>query len=297
VSECPACGKTIKTGQKFCISCGAKLTIQSGTVYTSGARIRLLIPDTEIVNIKQLIEKEETKIIIRSIKNLFKKYSYDDNLRKQIYDIIGEILIENPKFFMKELYKSVQYKAMKFLSPQQKQEMEKYILRKFCFFKEEQFLTSSLGSLSIGVYAIYGGSFYVTNRRIIAQGFINRMRSKGVGGGPLSLVMLIHDIYRLSSAISQSWKKKLKNKVDKTKPCFGFEIPLVGVHRIDRKKKMIKFATKFEYEHKGETKIKTAKLVAIPLKEKGETKGDFQKRRETVLSKFNDVLNSKIEEM
>ena len=45
------------------------------------------------------------------------------------------------------------------------------------------------------------------------------------------------DIYLLSSAISQSWKKKLMNEVDKTKPCFGFEIPLVGVHRIDKKKK------------------------------------------------------------
>ncbi len=230
---------------------------------------------------------------------MFKKYSYDDSLRKQIYDIIGEILIENPEFFMKELYKSVQYKAMKFLSPQQKQEMEKYILRKFCFFKEERFITSSLGWLHIGVYEIYMGSFYVTNRRIIAQGRIHRMSAVGTtaGGGIASLLMMIQDIYLLTSAISQSWKKKLKNEVDKTKPCFGFEIPLVGVHRINRKKKSIKFATKFEYEHKGETKIKTAKLEVMPLKEKGETKEDFQKRRETVLSKFNDVLNSKIEEM
>lgn len=303
ISKCPACGHTIKIGKNFCVYCGAKLTKQNGTITTTGARTQLAITNTERANLKQLIEKEKKREVIRYFKNLFKNYSYDTNLRKKIYDLIGEMLNENPEYFMKDLYirfyRKCVYKRRKPLTPQEISEMEEYILRKFCFYRGEQLITSSFGSLAIGIYRI-DGTFYVTNRRMIANGIIYNTMIGGMTDGPpniIDLVLILVNFYGVIRGLSTPWKKRIMKKFNEIKPCFGFEFPYIGIHHIQRKKKKIKFYLKYEYKHKGETKLKTPKLGIIPLKEKDEKKRDFKKRREMVLSEINEVLNSNIGKM
>lgn len=295
ISKCPACGKTNKTGKNFCVYCGAKLTKQNGAVITSGVHTQLTITDTDKTNLKQLIENEKKREIIRYFKNLFKNYSYDINLRKKIYDLIGDLLNQNPEYFMNKLYIPLNQKTNRLLSTQQKLEMEEYILKKFCLYKGERLITSSIGMITIGAHQI-NGRFYATNRRIIAQGFIIKRITGATGGDSiiLGVVTVLVDFYNFIYGLSSPWKKILKREFNEIKPCFGFEFPYISINQIQRKKKNIKFVLKYEYEHKGELKIKTPKLGIIPLKEKDENKNDFKKRRERVLSEINEILNSNI---
>ncbi len=295
---CPSCGKIVKISQNFCISCGANLSELIKTEKISRAPTQLAISDKERAKLKQLIMLKRKKEIIRFIKNLFINYSY--SLHEKIYDLIGEMLIENPEFFMKDLhrrlYKKFVYRGGRLFSPQLISEMEEYILRKFCFYKGEQIIIPSYGRLSIGIHHIHG-NLYVTNRRLIATGIISK---EGLDGGVAEhpgflIILLIAALYIYVRGAITPWKKILSRQINEIKPCFGFEFPYRDVHNIKRKKKKIKFVLKYEYKDKGQTKIKTLKLRIVPLihysfKHKYESKVEFRKRREMALSKINEVL-------
>ncbi|MFX1258265.1 MAG: hypothetical protein ACFFAN_10420 [Promethearchaeota archaeon] len=298
--ECPMCGKIIKADLNYCTQCGAKLSKQSGTVTTSGAPTRSAITDKDRANLKHLIVENKKNEIIKYLSNLFKNYSHDDTLRKEIYDIIGEILIENPEFFMKDLYFPLYKKIEKLLLSKEKEEMEKKILKKFCFYKGERFITFSKGRIIKKGFFDFRveGRFYLTNLRLIAHGKLPSIWAEFGAAMPITdggffLFILLSPFILTGSYFSKKKKKKALSKVS-GKPCFGFQFPLLRIHQIKRKEREIKFTIKFEHEWKGRTKMATAKLRVQPSKEKGENKRDFQTRREIVLTKINEILNSNV---
>jgi len=301
--KCPSCANILKISQKFCTSCGANLSEQIKNEKVSGAPTQLAIPGDEMANIKQLFMLKSKKKIVKQVYNLFKNYSY--SLHDKIYDLIGEMLLEKPKFFMKDLFPRMYIRILNFdrnfkspFSPQLVSEMEEYILRKFCFYKGEQIIMSSFGRLTIGKYEIRG-NFYVTNRRLITIGEpvnswghpIHVLEADVFG---LILIIPYSILYIFRNIIGTEWKKILNEEINEIKPCFGYEFPYTDLHDIRRFKKKIKFVIKYQYEDKGQTIIDTPNLGFIPLRyyKKYENKIEFQKRREEALSKINGIFNS-----
>ncbi|MFX1258262.1 MAG: zinc ribbon domain-containing protein [Promethearchaeota archaeon] len=298
-STCPACGITIKIGQKFCTSCGAKLSeknVIATSSGTSGAQTQMAIIDKDWETLKQLIEQKNKNEILKFLeKHLLNLSYYNDASRKKVYDLIGQMQTENPQFFMQKIFAKLYKKTDNLLSPQQKFEMDIYILEKCSFFKGEELITSSKGKVIEFGKLIFleheiRGRFYVTNQRIIAHGQIRRKTMTSLARGPEGyggMEFPYMDGIRIWTA---------RGAKDNILP-YGVSRNLILVTQIKRKEKSIQFNLEFKYEQKGKTKKATAKIGIEPLKEEYENKIDFQRRRETVLLKINELLNSNFQKM
>jgi hypothetical protein len=105
------------------------------------------------------------------------------------FDIVGEAYRANPDYFMKELYETFMVKIGKIIGIEKRQEMERYILEKFCLDEDEKILftckanvklTEMLeqeqsGKMKGGLFGIIitvkSGDIFITNQRLIAHGF------------------------------------------------------------------------------------------------------------------------------
>ncbi len=203
-----------------------------------------------------------------------------------VYDLIGETLIEDPPFFMNKVYASL---GTKKLSPIQNQKMQQYILQKFSFFEKEAFVTASDGNVRQNKILIKG-RFYITNYRIIAQGIMVAKTGIMVGllGGFLGAAIQQH--LRVSAYKGQ--QKILYTASEEKKACFGYQFPIFRAYNINRTISAVKYKVDTEFEHKGKVKKKTMAMTVTPKKNKGEKGMDFNVRKEEVLSKITELLNS-----
>ncbi|MHA1123791.1 MAG: hypothetical protein ACTSPC_13425 [Candidatus Heimdallarchaeota archaeon] len=163
-------------------------------------------------------------LIITLLNDLRSNESFQALSDTEFYDIVGETFTLNPKFFMTSIYpKKPNIRSM---------EIAKYIVEKFCLFDGEQILYEFQGDM--GQYQgktaviVSGGTIFVTNYRIIAQGSI---KAKGHSfnafylGGPL--------LWNLSGGSKRAKSKKslIDGSVKQKLPCYGYQFkrrPLFG---------------------------------------------------------------------
>ena len=175
-----------------------------------------------IVNIKKEIVKVNPYIrrdLARAISYIFdcfrtlKEETISD---MEYYDIVGEIFKFNPKFYMDSIYPK-----MKSL------EMTRYIIEKYCLYEGEKIIYEFIGKITYSIFydertlvkefitgggysknllnaIVKGGTIYVTNYRIIAQGKLS------VQGGTMKL--------------NKKGKKRVSNdSLSQKLPCYGYQ--------------------------------------------------------------------------
>lgn len=157
---------------------------------------------------------------------------YDLNLRtraehqslsaSEYYDIVGETFKLNPEFFMNSIYG----KRRLYINVN-KNEMERYIIEKFCLYEGEKLLYEcngeiELGHQKMGPRASVYGSIYLTNYRIITTG---RLSAKGTRSGPASLLLSVIFAPITKRVILTKGKARLIDTHQEL-PCYGYQFPI-----------------------------------------------------------------------
>lgn len=300
---CPACKKVIKVGINFCNKCGADLSdldlkIITTEVPTMVASTRvdptqLESIDKEWANLKQFVEEKNRGEMIKILANYITRLTQiDEASRKKIYDLIGKVLSEDPQFFKLKLFKTFYKKTQNFLAPHLRIEMEKYLMKKYWFFKGETLIISSKGSVIFNKnYNEIRGRFNITNLRIIALGkHLEGTKRTAAGYGIIEFPYMGGiRIWRSLGSVDRVFPYNIKTKK------FSVSRVSIKLEQIKKEKEArIDYILKHEYKHKGKTKSITDKLRFVPLQEEGESKVNFQNRRELVFSKITEFLNSTI---
>ncbi|MFX0040267.1 MAG: hypothetical protein ACFFB9_12945 [Promethearchaeota archaeon] len=146
------------------------------------------------------------------------------------YDIVGGTFKLNPEFFMESIYSNSLF---------QNDEITKHIIEKFCLYEGEEILLEFKGDIKQiddvqnNIYvSITGGTIFVTNYRIIAQG---KLKAKGhsfnayIWGGSIAW-LLSGGSKRAKSKeaiIDQSATQKL--------PCYGYQFNTRNHVRLKKK--------------------------------------------------------------
>ena len=182
-------------------------------------------------NIKEEISSPEPshERIITYLNDLRTKEEYQSLTDSEFYDIVGETFKLNPEFFMKYIYGN-----QKLYKDVNEQEMEKYIIEKFCLYEGEQILHECNGEIkelnpslkfAVGtpVKVLVHGRIYVTNYRIIVNGKLSARGGRLYGGGGLLLGLL-----DLASAGVTGGSKRDKSKTGIIEGSTSQEIPCYG---------------------------------------------------------------------
>lgn len=292
---CPSCGKSVGKNLNFCTFCGASLSEQIKTKNSSEEFTQMGISEEDRANLKRLLEIKDEKEIAKLIRDLFKKSSSNKDYLTEMYDLIGEMMIKDKKFFKDRLYRRLNKKSSSYF----RTEMEKYILKKYSFYEGEKIILSTNGDLSLGSHWIHG-NLYVTNQRMIMCGTLKKqggdVDGSGTEGDIIIVIIWIFAIFYFAARWALTpWKKILRTQINQKKPCFGYEFPFVEVQDIKLKKSKIKFKLKYEYNYKGKVKTKIIKLKFSPSRLfterfKMEPKEIYRERRKKFISKFHEFL-------
>jgi hypothetical protein len=126
-----------------------------------------VLTSKEKKEIWDLVNQEKRRKVRKWIINKLVN-SEEENERFEIYDLIGELLIKKPYYFIIYIYNSLVKYAFKKLSPKRKVEMDKYVLNNYSLLQDESILFDFLGSTSNPKYL---GNIYITQHRMIISGF------------------------------------------------------------------------------------------------------------------------------
>lgn len=236
-------------------------------------------------NLKYLMQVQNRRQIIKTIEDIIvqKKMPY-----QAIYDLIGELLVDNSEYFMQKIYPKL-YKKLSYLSYSVNLfELEKYILEKYSFFSGETLLTSFNGKV-IQKDTQVAGHVYLTNYRIIAQGKFGPTPGStfaAIGAGSSASGQTSSNVafaMGLNDYIQKRVQKQLQNYMDhkalQNNPCFGYQYPIMDTYDVYRKKKDVRYRVNIEFEKHGKTKRKTLKMRIIPKQKFNESSSEFSKRR------------------
>jgi len=148
------------------------------------------------------------------------------NLSK-FYEIVGETFTLDPEFFMESIYEETRFFHNR--------EMAKYIIEKFCLYEGEQILFEFKGDIeqvedikrNIRV-SVKGGTIFVTNYRIIAQGTSNIKGSDLLDTGLVKWSQTLKSIGNWVEKRNLSkWAKSGESIVDTSLgqelPCYGYQ--------------------------------------------------------------------------
>jgi hypothetical protein len=164
------------------------------------------------------------------ILKLFYTLHADDSLSNfDFFDIIGEIYQREPAFFMLKIYPKIRRKFGKIYKNEGMRVMDKYILEKFCLDEGEQIKHEFYGTVKLKVpkkyvIRIINGTFYVTNRRIIAQGKLGFDLDLSTGQA----------ILEFGGGSTKNPKKALKHYISSSKSCYGYSIPIKNLYKLNR---------------------------------------------------------------
>jgi hypothetical protein len=150
----------------------------------------------------------------------------------EFYDIVGETFQLYPEFFMEYIYGNTLFN---------RPEITKYILEKFCLYDEEKILMEFPGDIKqvddiqSNIYVeVKGGTIYVTNYRIIAQG---NLKIKGhslnayIWGGPI--------LWSLSGGSKKRKSREgiIEGSSEQELPCYGYQFKRKNLSGLKRKTK------------------------------------------------------------
>ena len=168
----------------------------------------------EIANVNPYMKRDLARVI-SYIFDCFKSFKEGADSDMEYYDIVGAIFKFNPKFYMDSIYPK-----MKSL------EMTRYIIEKYCLYEGEKIIYEFIGKITYSIFyddrtlvkefitggasknlvnvIVKGGTIYVTNYRIIAQGKLSAL------GGTMKL--------------NKKGKKRVSNdSLSQKLPCYGYQ--------------------------------------------------------------------------
>ncbi|MFX0140936.1 MAG: hypothetical protein ACFFDN_45275 [Candidatus Hodarchaeota archaeon] len=203
--------------------------------------------DQIVNNIKEEIMSPEPSV------NLIISQFYDlrNLLWKELprfYDIVGETFILDPDFFMTSIYAGTKFFHNR--------DMAKHIIEKFSLYEGEQILYEFKGDIkqvddikrNIKI-SVTGGTIFVTNYRIIAQGTLKasggRSSSSTSIWRDLMIVDLLADLigvpFRGKSKRAESMDSLIDGSVKQELPCYGFQFKRTNLGDLREKSKGVNY--------------------------------------------------------
>jgi len=241
-------------------------------------------------------ELNKSKIVVKNLSKAFSSAGACD----EFYDLVGKVVKTNASLFM-DCYGDIERKLKK-ITLGQLMEMDKYILKNQILLSGEDVKTSFYGTLTQKGGLAVSGRIYFTDYRLIAIGpkaegkidSFGAARLGGMIGGKLGAiagaVAASSFNYRLK-AIRNGIKKAVNQEFDDSEFVeYGYMYPVMGAYEQISKKGTISYKVDLEYEKKGKTKQTTLSLSVTPAKVKGESKGDFNKRKEEISNIFLETI-------
>ncbi len=179
-----------------------------------------------IIRIEKALEKRNVSELCNNLFDLHIDNSLSDF---EFFDVIGDIYQQAPAFFMLKIYPKIRRKFGKIYRNEGMRVMDKYILEKFCLDEGEQIKHEFYGTLKLKVpkkyvIRIINGTFYVTNRRIIAQGKLGFDLDLSTGQA----------ILEFGGGSTKNPKKALKHYISSSKSCYGYSIPIKNLYKLIR---------------------------------------------------------------
>jgi len=181
-----------------------------------------------IIRIKNALERKKPSGV--EIRDYLTTLQVDKSLSTfEFFDVVGETYQLNPTFFMLSIYPKMRRKFGKIYKNEGMRVMDKYILEKFCLDEGEQIKHEFYGTVKLKVpkkyvIRIINGTFYVTNRRIIAQGKLGFDLNLSTGQA----------ILEFGGGSTKNPKKALKHYISSLKSCYGYSIPIKNLYRLLR---------------------------------------------------------------
>jgi hypothetical protein len=221
----------------------------------------------------------------------------------QKLDILGELALRDPDFFMDNIY-PFRPMTLRDLTPAkmpvvqffgrpfpQVVEMEEYILKNYCFLEDEEIKTVINGSVH-DKKTETKGRIYLTNYRLIVSGNqkVRSAQPKGGTGRHLSSIpsaLIRSGITRhrkaVRKAISDAFRKDLKEwNIGE----WGYYFPIYNAKDLKRGKRDVSYTVDVETE-KG---LINLKIKIVPIKLEYENKKKFQEQKEKALNEFYGLL-------
>lgn len=179
-----------------------------------------------IIRIEKALERRNASELCNNLFDLHVDNSLSDF---EFFDVIGDIYQQAPAFFMLKIYPKIRRKFGKIYRNEGMRVMDKYILEKFCLDEGEQIKHEFYGTVKLKVpkkyvIRIINGTFYVTNRRIIAQGKLGFDLDLSTGQA----------ILEFGGGSTKNPKKALKHYISSSKSCFGYSIPIKNLYKLNR---------------------------------------------------------------
>jgi len=179
-----------------------------------------------IIRIEKALEKRNVSELCNNLFDLHVDNSLSDF---EFFDVIGDIYQQAPAFFMLKIYPKIRRKFGKIYRNEGMLVMDKYILEKFCLDEGEQIKHEFYGTVKLKVpkkyvIRIINGTFYVTNRRIIAQGKLGFDLDLSTGQA----------ILEFGGGSTKNPKKALKHYISSSKSCYGYSIPIKNLYKLNR---------------------------------------------------------------
>jgi len=212
----------------------------------------------------------------RSVKNKIIKHIMENvslgsgdqilnNIKKELEKAPSTISKENPEYYMKKLYGDVRKRILKLYGEEKLNEMEKYIIEKYCLYDGEQLLDVFYGNVrqipkkkSQEVNIL--GRFYITNNRIISQGELFGMPYTGLYLPFLGQTGIVSAKKRERK--ERPIKNKIASSIQQEIPCYGYNISYKNLFNLKKKKNL-------EYQLKRENKTIVIK-IRLPKENRAE---------------------------
>lgn len=164
----------------------------------------------------------------------------------EFYDIVGETFTLDHEFFMESLYEETRFFHNR--------EMAKYIIEKFCLYDGEQILYEFKGDIeqvedtkrNVRV-SLKGGTIFVTNYRIIAQGTSNIKGSNLLDTGLVKWSSSLKSIGNWVEKRNLSkWAKSGESIVDTSLgqelPCYGYQFERRNLVEMQKRSKYVRYS-------------------------------------------------------
>ena len=187
-------------------------------------------------NIKEEITKAQpsSSRIFNYLREIKASEEFKTLTDSDYYDIVGKTFKLNPKFFMTSIYPNIN-----------SMEMAKYIVKKFCLYDGESIIYEFQGDIKqvVGLkdnirVSVKGGTVFITNYRIIAQGKIEvkgHSMNAYLWGGPI--------IWSLSGGTKRA--KSKRDLIDRSSiqelPCYGYQFKSKAHVKLEKKRNAIKY--------------------------------------------------------
>jgi len=181
--------------------------------------------------VKNAIQKEKSEEIIDAITAVRNSIGQDMNI---LYEFVGDIFRQDPDFFNQKILKRYDKTIGHLLNIDQIFDLESYILKKHCFYRDEQLIAMTDGIAILGNRKQFG-RIYLTNIRIICIG--RSMVNGPAGAGLLDYLLL----KKRNKSIVNGLQRRIGEAIGEIIPCIGTQYPMFGLIKKKVKAKKITY--------------------------------------------------------